>query len=140
MTSTNLNILIVDDDNDDVELIRESISDVEKDVSFLTAENGLNSLELLNSLPENQLPDLIILDHNMPKLTGSEVLLLLCNNDRYLKIPKIIFTTSSSAALIKECSANGATDYYIKPSVVDEYRQFARQVINFCRNVTPGKV
>ena len=128
-------ILIVDDDTDDTELIRESISKVEPDTVFQLAENGLIALETLNSLPENELPDLIILDHNMPKLKGSEVLLLLCNNARYKSIPKIILTTSSNASLIAECIANGATDYFVKPVLVEEYRQFAKQVIKFSKNI-----
>ena len=134
MEERNLRILIVDDDTDDSELIRESVSMVEPDVNFLMAENGIVTLDVLNKLPDDELPDLIILDHNMPKLNGSEVLLLLCKNDRYLKIPKVILTTSSSATLIKECIANGATDYFVKPVLVEEYRQFAKQAIKYCRN------
>ena len=133
MDDQKLNILIVDDDNDDVELIQESISKVADDTKFLTAENGLESLALLKKLKDEELPQLIILDHNMPRLNGSEVLLLLCKEDRYLKIPKVIFTTSPNPALIAECMANGATDFFVKPSRIEEYKQFAKHVVRLCK-------
>ena len=89
-------ILIVDDDLDDREIIRDAFLTTSQDQEYLFIENGDKLLEYLEGQANDQLPSLILLDLNMPGKDGRETLKELKLNNRYLCIPILVFTTSSS--------------------------------------------
>lgn len=124
-------ILLADDDGDD-RLIFTQVFDLlgEKDAALNIVENGLEVIEFLNSIPEGgHLPDLIILDHNMPKMNGKQALHYLKNSDRYKGINVIIYSTYNDAHFIEECGRLGAASIVVKPSSYDEYVNMVRQFL-----------
>jgi len=89
-------ILYADDDPDDLQLLKESFQQYANRVDLVIFCDGIQILSFLQNLSSNeQLPCLIILDVNMPRLGGKEVLKKLRENTRFDNVPVILFTTSS---------------------------------------------
>lgn len=125
-------ILLADDDQEDLELLTEVILEIEKDTRLHTVNNGSMVLDFLQKAKDNELPSLIVLDYNMPNMNGAEVLEQLCKDERYQKIPKIIWSTSNSSSYIKECMKKGATAYFVKPATHRNLQEQAMQMLKMC--------
>ena len=125
-------ILMADDDPEDLDLIEFAITQIEPDADLHKVNNGKAVIEYLAKQPDNNLPCLIVLDYNMPELTGSQVLTKICEAKRYDHIPKIILSTSNAAAHIHECINNGATEYFVKPSTMAAFTDLAKKMLNYC--------
>ena len=125
-------ILLGEDDIDDEELLKELFSSVDDSFKLTFINNGRLLIEHLDSLSDNQLPCLLILDYNMPELNGADILEILKTRDRYANIPKIIWSTSGTETYRKKCLDLGAEDYIIKPSRVSELVQAIKHMISYC--------
>lgn len=125
-------ILVGEDDIDDEEFLKELFSSVDDSFSLTFIHQGRQVIDYLASLPEDQLPCLIVLDYNMPALTGAEILQELKTQSRYDGIPKIIWSTSPSEFYRRKCLESGAEDYIIKPSSVNELLETIQYMISFC--------
>src|SRR6185436_9384889 len=102
-------ILIVDDDVEDHMMLDEYFREVgiSDKVTFLI--NGQLALQYLDSIEDaSQLPKLLVLDLNMPILTGSQVLQQIKQTPRLKNIPVIIFSTSVNENEKKKCLSSGA--------------------------------
>jgi CheY-like chemotaxis protein len=106
-------ILVVDDDNDDVFLFREAVKKINKDYHCLTASNGEEALEVLETA--SIIPDIIFMDINMPRMNGKECLKHLKNNPQFSAIPITIYSTSNREHEIEEIYKLGAVDFFTKP-------------------------
>ncbi len=115
-------VLLADDDIDDREMFEEILSDNNQVELVGSVENGQELLSFLTN-GEGQLPDLIVLDHNMPKMNGIQTLEALKKNERYQHIPVVIFSTYCDNKLLSECTNLGAAMVFTKPSSFDEYEQ-----------------
>jgi two-component system response regulator len=85
-------------------------------------ENGvelINMLETVTETGENNYPKLILLDLNMPKKDGREVLKEMKGNPEFKSIPVIVFTTTKNENEIRRCYELGANTYIIKPVSFD---------------------
>jgi CheY-like chemotaxis protein len=125
-------ILIADDDPEDMELIEDAILLAEPTAELHKFTNGLSAYEYLRTRSDDELPCLIILDYNMPQLTGAEVLSSLSKQPRYRPIPKIVLSTSNSTLHKKECMNSGATEYFTKPSSMKDLNNLAKKMVTFC--------
>jgi CheY-like chemotaxis protein len=92
----NHRIVIVDDDADDREIIRDAFGSSAGEAEFVFVENGDKLMEYLEAHGSNNLPSLILLDLNMPGKDGRDTLRDIKTNKQYLQVPTIVFTTSSS--------------------------------------------
>ena len=79
--SDNMAVLIVEDNPGDTGIIKEILSDLKMDLSITLAEDGLEAINLLKN-KEKGVPDLIILDLNLPRMDGFEVLKFMKNDDK----------------------------------------------------------
>jgi CheY-like chemotaxis protein len=123
-------ILIGEDDLDDQEIFREIFSSIREEIQLQFVQNGT---EVLNYLENCEiLPCLIVLDYNMPELSGADILEKLKENSRYEKIPKVIWSTSGSNIFRERAIELGATDYIIKPSNVSELQNLATYIAGLC--------
>jgi CheY-like chemotaxis protein len=77
------------------------------------------------------LPSLILLDYNMPKGNGPEVLAILNRQYRFSNIPKIIWSTSGSENFVTECISKGAKAFFVKPDNFYELRELISQLMAF---------
>ena len=90
-------ILLVDDDPDDLFLLTEALQDVDNTYSYIEAYDGEAAMEILKGLSKSgEYPSLIILDINMPIMSGRELLTILKTHPVYKSIPVVVFTTSSN--------------------------------------------
>jgi CheY-like chemotaxis protein len=101
-------VLLVDDDADDQEIFREALDRLTPGYKCVTANNGEEALGYLWSA--EQLPDLIFLDLNMPRMDGHETLRALKSNSTLCDIPVFILTTSDFPAHKDRAQSFGAQD------------------------------
>jgi len=90
----NLKVLLIEDNLIEVMKMKRTISFLELEHTLSVANNGEEGLKTLED--KSKLPDLILLDLNMPKLSGIEFLSILKNNDEIKHIPTVILTTSDN--------------------------------------------
>jgi DNA-binding response OmpR family regulator len=122
-------ILLIDDDEDDMELLSSSLELAGLSIKILNA--GDKVMNYLN-LKIGPLPALIILDYNMPRINGEQVLLLLKSNTYTKDIPVIMYSTTMSPVFKNAIIDMGALACFIKPST---YSEFTTQVALF-RDIT----
>jgi CheY-like chemotaxis protein len=132
----NCRILIAEDDPDDQILLREAFEHNGVVDSLCFVADGEAALNFLaTKLKENApLPELIILDLNLPKKDGREVLQELKNHTVLRIIPVIILTTSSAQEEIVNLYQMGANSYIVKPYTFTELLEISRNIINFWFN------
>jgi two-component system, chemotaxis family, response regulator Rcp1 len=125
-----IRILLVEDNQKDVELIAAALSDSKIRNAITVARDGTEATALLSesTLP---LPDLILLDINMPRMNGKEVLGFIKRNDRLRRIPVIMLTTSANVTDVKEAYSNLANCYISKPSDPMKFREVVRTLEHF---------
>lgn len=121
-------ILIVDDDPDDREVIRDAFASVLNEQHYVFIENGDKLLEYLDHHAANQLPTLILLDLNMPGKDGRETLKELKTNKAYHPIPTIVFTTSSSIRDRQMAYDLGANCFITKPDTFNKLVDLAASI------------
>lgn len=110
-------ILFVDDDPEDHMIMLEYFKEVGKDDQIIFQKNGQEAIAYLEQLPDDLLlPNLIVLDLNMPILNGTQTLIQIKRNKRFKHIPVIIFSTSENENEKRKCLSIGALDYLVKPS------------------------
>lgn len=115
--------LIVDDDVEDQDVFSIALDDAAPGIELLKAGNGVEALEILRSLDDAHLPELIFLDVNMPHMDGKECLREIKNDPALRNIRVIIYTTSSEQRDIDELLEAGAAEFITKPvDIVDLIR------------------
>jgi CheY-like chemotaxis protein len=122
-------ILLVDDDEDDRQIFQDIVREVDPYATLEFAENGLDMIAMLEKLPGTDLPGMIILDQNMPRMTGKESLIYLKENPRYQGIPTIIYSTYQVKDFYQECLDLGAEDVVAKPDTMQAYREMIEQFL-----------
>lgn len=120
-------ILIADDDQEDRYLLDIAFKEIASQEVICMVENGAQVIDYLNGISEDCfLPNLIVLDLNMPKLSGMETLLRLKKSHRFKDIPVIIHSTSMYELEKEQCLEIGATDFIKKPVNFDQMVETAR--------------
>jgi CheY-like chemotaxis protein len=122
-------LLFVEDDPDDIELLTKSLQE-NSIFDFLILDSGSKALNYLEGLVDGELPRLVVVDLNMPGMSGYDVIRKLKSGDRFRRIPIVILTTSQRSALIEEAIRQGAEGYYHKPVSVKELDDLVLQLYN----------
>ena len=117
-------ILYVDDDTDDRVLLKESFATVQAD--FICSSSGEEAIKYLNSVDNEALPSLIILDLNMPRLDGRQTLNYIKSKNRLVDIPVVILSTSENKMDKEVCKRLGATSYLQKPFHFNGYKEIVQ--------------
>ena len=128
--TTSLRVLVVDDSRADVRLLKEAFTSTGTPTEVLTAEGGEEAIRILHEA-NGVKPDLVILDINMPRVSGHDVLCDIKQSDELRSMVVFMFSSSASPADVArsyDCHANG---YLKKPSDLDEYFEIARKVTAF---------
>ncbi|NRB82830.1 MAG: response regulator [Winogradskyella sp.] len=114
-----INILLIEDDLIEVMKLKRATGSLNLNHKIIEANNGEKALELLQQ--KNNLPDIILLDLNMPKINGIEFLRILKADERLSYIPTIILTTSNNQRDLLECFKTGIAGYVLKPLKYEDY-------------------
>lgn len=120
-------IVLADDDRDDIELFQSAVKECSSNIKVSAAEDGQMLIELLE---KDSVPDFIVLDLNMPRMSGYDCLRVIRKNSRYNNVPVIMFSTSSSPKDMDDCFKNGANDYIVKPSDLNNFRLVVNEICN----------
>jgi DNA-binding response OmpR family regulator len=125
-------ILLGEDDPDDQEMLKDVFASIDNSFVLFFVDNGQEILSALEKFTDDMMPCLIVLDYNMPGLSGADILRELKINERYGPIPKIVWSTSGSEKFRSVCLELGAVDYVIKPNNINELEKIARYMLSVC--------
>ncbi|QJD80077.1 response regulator [Spirosoma rhododendri] len=127
-------IYLVDDDEDDRLLLRQAFRQHPALCQINEFIDGIELIKQLEQVPEGQYPNLILLDLNMPRIDGFDVLKIIKQRSDWHMIPVVILTTSDEQRDRQRSIELGADDYMVKPpsysmlrSIIDRGIAIARQ-------------
>ena len=128
-------ILVAEDDADDLFLMKTALEETGITETVQYVENGVEVINFIESINddngEKNYPEFILLDLNMPKMDGREVLKKLKSNESYRKIPIIVFSTTKNQLEVKRCYDLGANTYIVKPVSYDTLVETIRDICNY---------
>jgi CheY-like chemotaxis protein len=124
-----LNILLIEDDTIEVMKFNRVVKTLNLNHKIIEANNGEEALEILRI--KEIIPDIILLDLNMPKLNGLEFLRILKNDESLKFIPSIVLTTSSNHKDLLECYKIGIAGYLLKPLKYDDYMERIKKLLDY---------
>lgn len=124
-----LNILFVEDDAIEVMMFVRVLQKIGSNHRLIESRNGEEALAVLNT--KEVIPDITLLDLNMPKLNGIEFLKIVKSNDLTKHIPVIIFTTSNNHSDIATCYKIGISGYIIKPLKYEDYLVLVQKTLEY---------
>ena len=125
-------ILHIEDNQGDIMLTQEAFEGYELVPEFCVAENGQVGWDYLQS--GKPIPDLILLDLNMPVMDGKEFLRKMKQNERFASIPTVVLTTSKNEQDVEECYQLRANAYVQKKLDYDEFQELIHDLANFWLN------
>lgn len=123
-----MNILIIEDNKPEQVILQEAFTEAGVQCQLSMVNDGIEALRFMNQEGEFKdapRPQLIILDLNLPRKNGREVLVEIKNNPQWSHIPILIFSNSESPRDIQECYSRHASAYLNKPSSFQEFVELA---------------
>jgi chemotaxis family two-component system response regulator Rcp1 len=133
-----IEVLLVEDSPGDVRLTREAFKDAKVHINLHVASDGAEAMAFLGREGENSnapRPDLILLDLNLPKKDGREVLAELKESPTLKSIPVVILTTSASEADIQGSYQRHANCFITKPVNLEGFLKVVKSIDNFWLSV-----
>jgi CheY-like chemotaxis protein len=133
MTQLNkVDIFLVEDNEDFSFLIEKAIDHINKDLSIKIVDNGLSALEVLKHLNQEGIrPRIILLDLNLPGLSGLDLLAEIKMIEFLKQVPVILFTTSDNPKDVRAATEHGANAYVTKPHGYIALIDCLRSLFNF---------
>ncbi|MBS1602290.1 MAG: response regulator [Bacteroidetes bacterium] len=129
-----IHILLVDDNEGDILLTREALEEARIINKISIANDGVEAISFLKKDPpyrDTEMPDIILLDINLPKMDGTEVLSIIKNDPELKRIPVIMLTTSSAEKDILASYDNYANCYITKPVDLERFMDVVRTIEDF---------
>jgi two-component system, chemotaxis family, response regulator Rcp1 len=129
-----LQVLLVEDSPGDVRLTQEAFREVNRSVQLHVATDGVEAMAFLRHegvYVDAPRPDLTLLDLNLPKIDGREVLALIKADDNLKSIPTVILTTSEAEADIVKSYKLHANCYFSKPVQLDAFENLVKSINDF---------
>ena len=133
----NAKILLVEDNEGDAELVIEALGNNGSRCDILVIDDGEEAIRFLSGegrYANEALPDLILLDVNLPKIDGKEVLLFVKSNENLKQIPVVMLTTSSLQSDVDFAYKNHANCYLVKSGNLTEFYRTMESLENFWIN------
>ena len=128
-TMERCSILLIEDDEIERLKFKRASKKAGYECKVMEALDGEEALTILES--DEELPGLILLDLNMPRMNGFEFLEALKSNPCLGHLPVVILSTSTSAEDLKNCYAAGIAGYVLKPLNYDQYVEKIRRVLDY---------
>ena len=133
-SSTAMEVLLVEDSPGDVRLTQEAFRDANTSVHLHVASDGVEAMAFLrreDAYLHAPRPDLILLDLNLPKMDGREVLACIKRDDGLKTIPTVILTTSEAEADVVKSYQLQANCYLSKPVQLDAFESLVKSINDF---------
>ncbi len=122
---------MIEDNPGDVRLLAEAFHEIGTDVNIRVATDGAEGIEILMKARPGWQPDLIILDLNLPKVHGHDVLARIKDNPQTRHIPVIVLTSSRAEADVRRAYDSHANAYVKKPSSLEGLMKAVMDFRNF---------
>jgi len=123
-----LSFLLIEDDEIERMKFKRIFSKLGYQHSIIEALNGEEAIEIIDS---GKIPDIILLDLNMPKMNGLDFLRHFKKEEQLRYIPIVVLTTSNNHQEIKNCYKEGASGYIIKPLAYEDYVVRITGLVNY---------
>lgn len=127
-------VVLIEDNPGDVRLLEEAFRELQANIRIQVAKDGAEGLDLVEKRALEKLlpsPDLILLDLNLPKISGHDVLERLKTNPSTRRIPIIVLTSSRADVDVRRAYDSHANAYLRKPSSLDDLISAAQQIKSF---------
>ncbi|WP_411029939.1 response regulator [Spongiimicrobium sp. 3-5] len=124
-----MDVLFIEDDTIETMKLQRTVSKLQLKHRITETKNGEEALEVLKS--GAKLPDIILLDLNMPRMSGIEFLKVLKADETFKYLPTIVLTTSENRADLLECYRIGIAGYVIKPLKYEDYEEKLKKVFQY---------
>lgn len=127
-------ILLIEDNRGDARLIEETMQELDSHIHLAVMSDGFQAMDYLhkkNPYEKSTIPDLILLDLNLPKKDGRQVLAEIKSDPNLKRIPVLILTISSAEEDILQCYNLYANGYVIKPFEIDKLIELVKSIKNF---------
>ena len=121
-------ILLVEDNPDDVELTRIAFAEAGCDHQMTVVSDGAEAVSYLQGRAVSELPALVLLDLNLPRLDGREVLQAIRAEPATRSLPVVVLTTSAEPFDVEKVYALGANSYIQKPVDFERFVEVVRQI------------
>jgi CheY-like chemotaxis protein len=124
MNSEKPNVLLVEDNPADINLVEEALEEAQLDCHLHIMRDGVRAIEFLERLdaePDHPPPHVVLLDLNLPKMGGEEVLKRLRMSPKCLAVKVLIISSSNVPADRERMLKLGASDYFRKPSDLAQF-------------------
>ncbi len=129
-TDKYLSVLIAEDDPIMQELLQQFLTENVPGIKITLVPDGAKAVHFLNTCPQEERPGVILLDYNMPLMTGEEVLRKIYGDDRYNAVPKIILSSWVHPERLQNCVALGMTKFLTKPASFSEFNTLVKEIIS----------
>ena len=129
-----IEILLVEDDPGDIDLIEEALEDAKLQINLNSVRDGVEALAYLRregKYAQSISPDLILLDLNLPRRDGREVLQDIKGDNYFKRIPVVVLTTSDAEDDILKSYNLGANCYVSKPLGMQDFIKIVESIENF---------
>lgn len=126
-----MNLLLIEDNQGDIQMFDIILSELLPSHNLTVLNSGHKALDYIKTFNENTTPpDLIIVDMQLPKTSGLIILKMLKGNSLLSKYPVYIFTSASDENLKSAALSTGASGYYIKPILLEDYISTIKNMLN----------
>lgn len=122
-----IGILYIEDDPDDIELLQDALSTNKVNFEMKVIMDGKEAIDYLRKCTEY--PNIIILDYNLPKVHGREILKEIKSLSSLKHLPVLILTTSSNQRDMNTAIENGASRYMIKPTTMAGIKNTVHSIV-----------
>ena len=130
---TQITVLLVEDDDRDVRLVREAFDELAIETSVRVVSDGDEALETLTDRGGQppRLPDLILLDLGLPRTGGLEFLQALSEKPELVRLPVLVLTESATVEDVQVSYERAANAYLTKPTTPDGYAEMVEAIADF---------
>lgn len=131
--SNKIRILLIEDDVDDVELLQEALTS--RNIPFLmnVIKDGSAAINFCDQ-GSDFFPDIIVMDFNLPRVHGRDVISKIRCNNRFANVPILVLSTSSAIEDKTYANKVGADRYLVKPATIEAIQETVDTIVGMVRN------
>ena len=126
-----LSVLLVEDNKDHVNILRLVLGKVHSGIDLLHAPDGETVIESLGVKSASRLPDIILMDLNLPKVSGLELLKFIRRESHLKHIPVLMLSSSNRPEDVHDAYWHGANTFLNKAIIFDDFETTARRIIEY---------